>query len=96
MKKYTLSPLAQSDIEDIWDFTAERWNVDQAEVYVRQIWEAIGVIADKPGLGQSCDDVRAGYQKWPVGSHILFYRVVADAIDVVRILHERMDVDRQL
>ena len=96
MKKHTLSPLAQSDIEDIWDFTAERWNIDQAETYVRQIMEAIGVIADKPGLGQSCDDVRAGYRKWPVGSHILFYRVVAGAIDVVRILHERMDVDSQL
>jgi plasmid stabilization system protein ParE len=32
-----------------------------------------------------------------VGSHTLFYRMVAgDAIDVVRILHRRRDIDRHL
>jgi plasmid stabilization system protein ParE len=48
MKKYTVSPLAQSDIKDIWDYTAKWWNVDRADAYVRQIMEAIGAVADKP------------------------------------------------
>ena len=46
-------------------------------------------------IGRSCDEVRSGYRKHAVGSHGLYYRVVGgDVIDVVRVLHQRMDVDR--
>jgi plasmid stabilization system protein ParE len=40
--------------------------------------------------------LRAGYYKIPCGSHVLFYRLAADGIDVVRILHERMDNERHI
>jgi len=40
---------------------------------------------------------RAGYRKLAAGSHVLFYRVMSEGdIDVVRVLHRRMDVDRHL
>jgi plasmid stabilization system protein ParE len=35
MTRYVISPRAQSDIEDIWDYTVERWNSAQAERYIR-------------------------------------------------------------
>lgn len=35
MSRYTLSPRAQADIEEIWGYTVEHWNVDQAEVYLQ-------------------------------------------------------------
>ena len=48
-------------------------------------------------IGRACDEVRPGYRKHAVGSHTLYYRIAsADVIDVVRILHQRMDVDRHL
>lgn len=48
-------------------------------------------------IGRACDEVRAGYRKHAVGSHTLYYRnASADVIDVVRILDQRMDVDRHL
>jgi len=40
---------------------------------------------------------RAGYRKLAAGSHVLFYRVMSEGdIDVARVLHRRMDVDRHL
>ena len=96
MSRYTLSPRAQADIEEIWDYTAKRWSVDQAEVYLRQIKASIEVIAVDPTRGRTCDDVRAGYRKYPAGSHLLFYRTTPDGIDIVRILHQRMDFERHL
>jgi toxin ParE1/3/4 len=30
------------------------------------------------------------------GAHVLFYRLIADGIDIVRILHERMDYHRHI
>ncbi|WP_020174444.1 type II toxin-antitoxin system RelE/ParE family toxin [Methyloferula stellata] len=96
MSSVKLSPRAQSDIEDIWDYTVSHWGIDQAEVYLRQIQAAIKIVANNPSCGKSCDDVRAGYQKFPAGSHLLFYRTTRDGIDIVRILHQRMDFERHL
>jgi len=95
--QYSLSPAARVDLDDIWDYTCERWDAKQAEKYLREIQRAIERITDNPQIGRSCDDVRPGYRKHAVGSHSLYYRITdADLVDVVRILHQRMDVDRHL
>jgi toxin ParE1/3/4 len=86
-----LSPRAQGDLEDIWDYTMKRWGLDQAEFYARQIWQHIEAAARRPTIGRPCPEVRAGYYKYPSGSHILFYRRIDGDIDIVRILHKRMD-----
>ncbi|MEY8013771.1 type II toxin-antitoxin system RelE/ParE family toxin [Mycobacterium servetii] len=93
--RYLLSPAAQADLEQIWDYTYDRWGVDQAEDYLRELQHAINRIAANPRIGRACDEIRPGYRKLAAGSHTLFYRVTAgNVIDVVRILHQRMDVDR--
>ena len=47
-------------------------------------------------IGRVCDEVRIGYRRHPDGSHVLFYRVEGNMIDVVRILHKRMEMDLHL
>jgi toxin ParE1/3/4 len=96
MGGYVLSPRAQSDLDEIWDYTAKRWGLDQAETYTRDIWQRIEKVAARPAIGQECSDIRAGYWKIPCGSHFLFYRLTDEGIDVVRILHERMDFERHI
>ena len=97
MSRYVLSSAARADLEQIWDYTRERWDDNQAEEYVREIQRAIERIVDNPMIGRACDEVRPGYRKHAVGSHTLYYRIAsADVIDVVRILHQRMNVDRHL
>lgn len=91
-----LSPRAQSDLDDIWEYTVEHWGVRQAEIYIRLVKTATDAVAADPKVGRTCDDVRPGYRKYPVGSHVLFYRTTATAIVVVRILHRRTDVERHL
>jgi toxin ParE1/3/4 len=84
---YVLSPRAQQDLDEIWQYTVETRGVDQAEDYTRLIQRAIEIIAADPRKGRSCEDLRAGYRKYPAGSHLLFYRTVKGGIDVVRSLH---------
>jgi toxin ParE1/3/4 len=93
---YTLSPRAQADLEDIWQYTTKRWNVEQAETYVRQLANHFAVVASHPEIGMPCHKIRAGYYRFPAGSHVLFYRIIDGGIDIVRILHERMDFVRHL
>ena len=97
MSTYVLSPAAQADLDDIWDYTRARWSNDQAEKYVREIQRAIERVLDNPLIGRPCEEVRAGYRRHAVGSPTLYYRIASgDLIDVVRVLHMRMDVDRHL
>ena len=96
MSNYTLTPRAQADVEGIWIYTIARWDEAQAVSYIQQIKKAAEVIAAKPRHGRSCDDIRAGYFKYRVGSHVLFYRETVNGIDIIRILHERMDIGRHL
>jgi toxin ParE1/3/4 len=96
MKGYVLSPRAQKDIDDIWEYTVEHWNVRQAEIYLRQIQRAIETVAAEPAIARSCADIRPGYWKYPAGSHMLFFRITDQGINVVRVLHSRMDFERHL
>lgn len=94
--RFVLTPRARADLDEIWDYTADRWGPEQAETYTRQLWKHIQTVADKPALGRECGEVRAGYRQYPSGSHVLFYRLIDAGIDIVRILHERMDYERHI
>ena len=96
MAGYTLAPLARKDLDEIWTYTVGQWNEEQAERYIRQIEATIEGVADNPNLGRGCDEIRRGYFKILSGSHIIFYRRARTKIDIVRILHQRMDVGRRL
>ncbi len=93
--RYRLSPLAQADLEDIWSYTVGRWSPEQAESYHATIIAAFEGLAAGGKHGRPVD-IRAGYLKYRVGSHLVFYRLSEAGIDIMRILHERMDVGRHL
>ena len=91
-----LTPAAKRDFSSIWDYTQERWGVDQAETYADELHHAMERIAARPERGRRRDEVGEGYRCFSTGSHLIFYRESAIGIDVVRILHRRMDPERHL
>jgi len=93
---YRLTPAAQRDLSTIWDYTQERWDKTQAEIYISEIRAAIERIAVDPHRGRACEDIREGYRRYGIGSHLIFYTQASDSVDVIRILHQRMDLTRYL
>jgi toxin ParE1/3/4 len=96
MSGHVLSPGAEQDLDEIWDFTKGRWGREQANRYVLQIRRAIETIAADPRHGDRYDDVNGGLMKYPAGSHVVFYKVVPAGIDIVPVLHGSMDFKRHL
>ncbi|MEZ5497948.1 MAG: type II toxin-antitoxin system RelE/ParE family toxin [Steroidobacteraceae bacterium] len=94
--RFVLTPRAQADLDAIWDYTEARWGIAQAENYLRQLGRDLQRVAEHPTIGTDCADIRPGYCEHPSGAHVLFCRLTADGIDVVRIFHERMDPDRHI
>ena len=96
MAGFALSPAAQADLEEIWDYTVRRWGEAQAERYTRDIQAACEGLSDGTLIGLSAEDIRAGYRKIGVGSHVMYYREREGTLEIVRILHRRMDVTRHI
>ena len=96
MGRYTLSPAAQADLENIWDYTVERWGEAQAEDYTRNIQAACEALSEGTMIIRSAEEVRAGYRKVAVGSHVMFFRMGSGVVEIIRILHQSMDVERHL
>lgn len=97
MKRLIFSRLATKDIDGIWDYTAGRWGVDQAEQYAGDIRDTCGALLQNPDAGQDAGAVRAGYRRYRSGSHFIFYRQVSNGgIEIVRVLHQQMDFGSHL
>jgi toxin ParE1/3/4 len=91
-----LRPKARSDLNSIWDHTVETWGHERAEQYLRALNQAFETLAGKPRLGRLYDEVHEGLRVYPSGRHLIFFFATEDGIDVVRVLHERMDIPSHL
>jgi toxin ParE1/3/4 len=53
-------------------------------------------VAKNPTIGRPQDEFSPGLRKYPIGKHYIFYRASGKGIEVVRVLHQAMDITRQL
>jgi toxin ParE1/3/4 len=83
-------------MSDIWDFTAERWGIDQAEKYATRIQDTLTELAVCRRNSRPADDIVPGYRKCVIGSHVAYFRTNFENLLVIRILHQSMDPGRQL
>ena len=95
MSRVTLAPAATADINAIWDYTQSEWGADKADRYTDGIRDVCVSLARGDKRGRNVD-VREGYLKHSVGRHFIFFRTTDAGIEVIRILHQRMDVGRHL
>ena len=55
MSTYRLTPAARRDLLRIWDYSEERWGLQQAEVYLRDLQTCLERLADDPCRGHPRD-----------------------------------------
>ena len=97
MVKYFLSNKATEDLSKIWSYTFEVWSEKQADKYFEQVIDAGQFIAENPHSGKKYSDVSNEILGYKTYKHIIFYRVNRDtSIEVVRILHQRMDLKNKM
>jgi len=95
-RSYRLTPQAERDLENIWTYTFRAWSAKQADQYHADLIVAIKRLARGERTGRNVDELRSGYLKYAVGQHVLFYRLSTHHLDVIRILHQRMDIPTHL
>jgi toxin ParE1/3/4 len=96
MAKFHFLKRAVDDLAEIWEYTFDEWSEKQADKYYQLLIEACSELAQKPHIGKPYDEISYSLYGQKSGEHIIFYFIVdTQEIEVVRILHGRMDLKRK-
>ncbi len=97
MAKVILRQEAIDDLNNIWEYTFEKWSENQADKYYAMLKLACKEVGKNPEIGREYNKIKKNLLGLHSGRHIIFYQLVAeDEIEIVRILHERMDLKNRL
>jgi toxin ParE1/3/4 len=86
-----LSRQAVADWREIGRFTQMRWGIAQRRKYLAKMEATLRLLAQNPEMGMQREELLPGYRSMRIGRHIAYYRHAPGGIEVIRILHERMD-----
>ena len=66
MKLIKLTPQARADLDGIWAYTAETWNIDQAEAYLLGLDSTLKLLTAHPKLGRQLATNHAKQNRSPI------------------------------
>ena len=94
---FHLTQKAYEDLKSIAIYTQENWGKSQRALYVKMLDDTFHELSNNPKHGVKIDDIREGYYKYRIGRHLIFYRMISEHdIEIVRILHQKMDIESLL
>lgn len=96
MPSYSLSPEAIKDLLTIRAHTQNKWGIQQTQKYIDALEIKCEKLARSPHIGRERPEIKPGYRSITEGKHVIFYRVGVSGIDILRILHGRMDIEHRM
>lgn len=94
---YRISDQALDDIDKIWIYTFKNWSLNQADTYYHFIFQEILFILENFESGKDIGKIKPGYRQTKIKSHLIIYKKAEDGIiEIVRVLHQMMDIPNQL
>src|SRR5690554_6484055 len=96
MAKYHLLNRAVDDLTGIWDSTFEELSEKQADSYYQFLTNSCEELAENPNLGKPYNQIANGLFGFTFGKHLILYIIIDEQeIEVVRILHGKMDLKKK-
>jgi toxin ParE1/3/4 len=86
---YKLTQKARSDLAEILLYTTDTWGAEQAERYMGLLLDGFDLIAEKPGMGRTCERLALGLRRFELGKHVVFYKPKRGSVIIGRILHQK-------
>lgn len=96
LKTLVIAPAADRDLIEIYDYTADTWGLAQADLYLDAMYARIDGLLTGRTVSGGAFQIRPGLRQTLVGRHVVFFRDNAEVVTVVRVLHQRMDVQGQV
>ena len=92
MAKFHVSRKAEADIIEIVDHIAVD-NPDESTAFYGRLMDLFEMLSENPMSGRERPDLKEGMRYFPTGSYLVFYRIWAGRVAIVRVLHSARDID---
>ena len=96
MVTYKLLPEAEKDLESIWHHTASEWGITQAMQYIDGLNEAFVLLTENPSINRLLTEFKPAIRIHPIKKHLIVYISDEKPLIIVRVLHERMNINAWL
>lgn len=92
MSRCLIAPKASQDLNDISDYFVER-NIEAGERLLKEFTEKCQNLMRFPKMGKSYERILKELRGIPLKSYIIFYRVIPDGIEVLRVISGQQDLE---
>ena len=96
--RHKIHPAAREAIKNIWLYTQQTWGEDQANAYIRGLYDAVQQVAENKMLWRPVPHQHAeGVFFTRYKHHYIFFRELSRGrLGVVSVLHEKMNIPIRL
>jgi len=91
-----ISPAARDDLRHIYQFGLRTWGQSQSTLYLDKLKELFWLLTEQPHIGIERSEIFPGIRSVAMESHVVFYQVQSNHIEIVRVLHARQDPNRHI
>lgn len=88
MSRYVINILASRDLNEIADYFAKT-NLEAGERFFREFNRKCQQLAAFPNSGKSYAEIRSELRGLPLQGYIIFYIVLDDGVEILRVLSGR-------
>jgi toxin ParE1/3/4 len=92
MSRCYISPTASRDLDAIGDYFVAR-NIEAGERLLREFVKKCENLVKFPNMGRNYDQIKSGLQGVPLDGYIIFYRVVENGIEILRVVSGFQDLE---
>ena len=89
-----LSPAAREDLRAIHQYGSRQWGKLRSDEYMSSLKDKLWLLPQQPEIGKARPELLPDVRSVSVASHVIFYRVQGEELQIIRILHGRQDVAR--
>ena len=93
MRNVIVSPLAELDLENIFEHFAEN-NVEYAENFINFMVQKFQLVADNSLIGKNQDSFILNLRSFPFKNCVIFYFPIKNGIEIYRILHSARNIEK--
>ena len=91
-----IAPAAKNDLKAVYQYGLRQWGKTQSEGYLSTIKSQFWLLTQQPLMDIERSELLPDMRSLPIERHTLFYRVTANGVEIVRVLHGRQDPHRHL
>ena len=88
-RQLILRSAAEADLSAIWDYTAERWSLKQAQTYASGMTDLLFLLCDQPEIAPLFGKLTPPVRVWRYRSHLVIFTADDSTVEVIRVVHGR-------